>query len=82
MHAYSGDPGWVRLEIRDSGPGVDPDVRDHLFEAGTTTKTGGWGVGLTLAKRIVEQIHGGRIELLETGSKGTVFALTLPARVR
>jgi signal transduction histidine kinase len=82
VSAGHGDPGWVRLEVRDSGPGVSPEVRDRLFEAGTTTKSGGWGVGLTLARRIVEQIHGGRLELAATGPEGTVFRLVLPARAR
>ena len=81
------DPGLpegsrlVTLEVRDTGPGVDPGIRDQLFDPGTTTKSGGWGVGLTLSKRIMEVIHGGRIELVETGSHGTAFQLHLPARV-
>lgn len=61
--------------------GVDPEILDQLFRAGTTTKSGGWGVGLTLARRIVEEIHGGRIDLVETGPKGTLFQVKLPARV-
>ncbi len=79
--AFPGEPGWVTLEVRDTGPGVDPEILDQLFQAGTTTKSGGWGVGLTLARRIVEEIHGGRIDLVETGPKGTLFRVKLPARV-
>jgi signal transduction histidine kinase len=79
IRAFHREPGWVTVQVRDTGPGVAPEVRDRLFEAGTTTKSGGWGVGLSLARRIVERIHGGRIELLRSDSRGTVFQLRLPA---
>jgi len=69
---------WISLRIRDTGPGVDPEVRDKLFEPGVTTKAGGWGVGLALSHRIVEGVHKGRIELLE-GFEGTTFQIRLPA---
>jgi len=67
----------VSLRIRDTGPGVDPEIRDKIFEPGVTTKSGGWGVGLALSRRIVEGVHGGRIELLET-TDGTTFQIRLP----
>ena len=69
---------WVSLRIRDTGPGVDPEVRDKIFEPGVTSKSGGWGVGLSLSRRIVEGVHRGRIELLE-GFEGTTFQIRLPA---
>lgn len=68
---------WVSLRIRDTGPGVDPAVRDKLFEPGVSSKPGGWGVGLALSRRIVEGVHNGRIELLE-GMEGTTFQIRLP----
>ncbi len=68
---------WLSLRIRDTGPGIDPEVRDKIFEPGVTTKSGGWGVGLALSRRIVEGVHGGRIELLET-TEGTTFQIRLP----
>jgi len=67
---------WVSIRIRDTGPGVDPEIRDKIFEPGVSTKAGGWGVGLALSRRIVE-LHDGRIELLETG-EGTTFQVLLP----
>ena len=79
LRAFPGEPGWVTLQVRDTGPGVDPDIRDRLFEPGATTKSGGWGVGLSLAKRIVERIHSGKIELLRSGPRGSTFQLRLPA---
>jgi signal transduction histidine kinase len=68
---------WVSVRIRDTGPGVDPEIRDKIFEPGVSSKPGGWGVGLALSRRIVEGVHRGRIELLETG-EGTTFQIRLP----
>jgi signal transduction histidine kinase len=69
---------WVSVRIRDTGPGVDPEIRDKIFEPGITSKARGWGVGLALSRRIVEGVHKGRIELLE-GFEGTTFQIRLPA---
>jgi signal transduction histidine kinase len=68
---------WVSIRIRDTGPGVDPEIRDKIFEPGVSSKPSGWGVGLALSRRIVEGVHRGRIELLETG-EGTTFQIRLP----
>ena len=68
---------WVSLRIRDTGIGVDPEVRDKIFEPGVSSKTSGWGVGLALSRRIIEGVHGGRIELLQS-SAGTTFEISLP----
>ena len=77
---YARDIGgdWVSLRIRDTGPGVDPEIRDKIFEPGVSSKAGGWGVGLALSRRIVEGVHKGRIELLES-TEGTTFQIRLPA---
>jgi signal transduction histidine kinase len=77
---YARDIGgdWVSLRIRDTGPGVDPEIRDKIFEPGVSSKSGGWGVGLALSRRIVEGVHKGKIELLET-VEGTTFQIRLPA---
>jgi signal transduction histidine kinase len=69
---------WVSLRIRDTGSGVPPEIRDKIFEPGVSTKSGGWGVGLALSRRIVEGVHSGRIELLET-EEGTTIQIRLPA---
>ena len=70
LEVREGLPGWVHLRIRDTGPGVDPEVRDKIFEPGISGKDRGWGVGLTLSRRIIEGGHKGRIYLLDTD--GTV----------
>ena len=69
-----------RVEVRvvDDGPGVAPAVRKTLFDPGVSTKKGGWGVGLSLARRIVEDVHGGRLYLAPT-EKGATFVMVLPA---
>ncbi len=73
------DPDFVALRIEDNGPGVDPDIRDRIFDPGVSSKAGGWGVGLALSKRIVEGVHGGRLELLDTRGGGATFEVRLPA---
>lgn len=70
---------WVALRISDSGPGVDPEIRDRIFDPGVSTKSGGWGVGLALSRRIVEGVHKGRIELLDGQTAGATFLIYLPA---
>lgn len=69
----------VTILIRDTGPGVDPELADRIFEAGVTSKAGGWGVGLTLSRRIIEGLHDGRIELLDGSGGGATFQVKLPA---
>lgn len=86
-----GGPGWIRiaaaasgatkvhLSVTDTGPGIDPVVRDRLFDPGVSTKPGGWGVGLALTRRIIEELHGGRITVRARRGGGTVFEIELPA---
>jgi signal transduction histidine kinase len=74
------EPDEVVLRVADDGPGVPREVRHRLFEPGATTKTGGWGMGLALARRIVEASHGGRL-VLERADGGAVFAVRLPREV-
>ena len=69
----------ARVTVCDDGPGVAPDVRARLFEPGVSTKPGGWGIGLALARRIVEQQHAGRL-LYRPGPNGAgaEFVLEFP----
>jgi signal transduction histidine kinase len=68
----------VDIDIADDGPGIDASVRDRIFEAGVSTKTSGWGVGLSLTQRIVENLHGGRIAVRNRSAGGAVFEIELP----
>jgi signal transduction histidine kinase len=65
----------LELEVADTGEGVKVD---KVFTPGVTTKKHGWGVGLPLAKRIVERYHGGRLVLKESVPGRTVFSIYLP----
>ena len=78
ISARAPDSRWVILRIRDTGPGVPFEIRDRLFDPGVTTKSSGWGVGLTLTRRIVQGVHRGRIELLDRGERGVTFQAKLP----
>ncbi|MDB4947386.1 MAG: ATP-binding region ATPase domain protein [Gemmatimonadetes bacterium] len=71
------DDKRVSIRVADDGPGVSAAVRSTLFEPGVSTKKGGWGVGLSLARRIVEDVHGGRLVLMPT-EKGATFEMILP----
>jgi signal transduction histidine kinase len=78
IEAHQHSARRVEIRVSDNGPGVAPAVRATLFDPGVTTKKGGWGVGLSLTRRIVEDVHGGRIALLPA-ERGATFVLTLPA---
>lgn len=67
------------LRVSDDGPGIPPERQRRLFEPGASTKTGGWGIGLALARRIVEQQHGGRLSYHPgANGRGAVFGLEFP----
>ncbi|HEY6853173.1 MAG TPA: HAMP domain-containing sensor histidine kinase, partial [Gemmatimonadales bacterium] len=69
----------VRVSVTDDGPGVPAEVRRRLFQPGVSTKPGGWGIGLALARRIVEQQHGGRLSYSPgDGGRGSIFTVELP----
>ncbi len=67
----------ARLTVADSGPGVPRHLRNRIFDAGFSTKERGWGIGLALTKRIVEENHGGTLRL-QSSAKGAVFEVNLP----
>ena len=68
----------IIIQFRDNGKGMRREVRPKIFHPGVTTKKHGWGLGLTLVKRIVEGYHHGQIRLIETGPEGTTFEIVLP----
>jgi signal transduction histidine kinase len=69
--------GMGEVRVIDDGPGVPKDIRRTLFEAGITTKRGGWGIGLALSRRVVEDAHRGTLTL-EPTEKGTSFLIRIP----
>jgi PAS domain S-box-containing protein len=75
------DDGFDVITMRDDGPGIDPSVRDRVFEPLCTTREGAVGLGLTVCRQVVEQ-HGGSIELVESGDRGTAFRIRLPGQAQ
>ena len=68
----------VMLDITDTGKGIDNKTQRRIFEPGFTSKDRGWGLGLPLAKRIVEQYHGGKLLLKSSQvGVGTTFRIVL-----
>ena len=68
----------VMLDITDTGKGIDAKAQRRIFEPGFTSKDRGWGLGLPLAKRIVEQYHGGKLILKHSQvGVGTTFRIVL-----
>ena len=65
------------LRVIDDGPGVPREIRRTLFQPGITTKRGGWGIGLALARRVVEDGHRGTLSL-EPTSSGTTLLMRFP----
>ena len=69
--------GMVELQVRDTGPGIAPEILEQVFEPFFTTKARGGGLGLPIAQRTAE-LHGGSLSVACPPEGGTVFTLTLP----
>lgn len=69
--------GTVEVSVRDTGPGLSPEVADRLFQPFVTTKDSGMGVGLSICRTIIES-HGGKMWAVSTPGKGAAFHFTLP----
>jgi signal transduction histidine kinase len=66
------------IDVADTGKGIPRQNREKIFEPGFTTKTRGWGLGLSLSKRVIEEYHKGRISVAESEvGKGTVMRVIL-----
>ena len=71
------DQTGVRVAVRDSGPGIDPDHRERIFQAFYTTKSTGTGMGLSICRSIING-HGGRLWVEANEPRGAVFQFTVP----
>lgn len=67
----------IIIEIHDNGSGINASIKKNVFDTGFTTKKRGWGLGLSLAKKVIEQYHNGSIFIKETDHDGTVFRIEL-----
>jgi two-component system, sporulation sensor kinase D len=74
-----GIPEGLYIDIKDSGKGIPKSKFKTVFEPGFTTKKRGWGLGLSLCKRIIQNYHGGKIQVLQSEpGKGSTFRIQLP----
>lgn len=72
----SGD--WVRILVSDTGKGIPSNRFNKIFTPGYTSKKRGWGLGLSLVKRIIEEYHKGKVRVLKSEpGKGTIFEIRL-----
>lgn len=68
--------GGATITVADDGPGIPRDLRARIFDPGFSTKQSGWGIGLSLARRIIEENHGGTLRLL-SADRGATFEIIL-----
>jgi len=72
------DNSVISLSVQDTGPGIKPENRTHVFDAFFTTKSSGMGLGLSISRKIIQD-HGGNLRLTKTSSNGCTFEITLPS---
>ncbi len=74
------EEGQVFIEVEDTGRGIEGQQWNNIFRPGYSTKKRGWGLGLSLARRVIESYHGGRLELVSsTVGEGSTFRIEIPA---
>lgn len=71
------DGKFVNILVADTGHGIPKNRFASIFSPGVTTKKRGWGLGLSLVKRIVEEYHNGKIKVLSSGKEGTIMQISL-----
>jgi signal transduction histidine kinase len=71
------EPNGVLITVQDTGPGIDPNGKDRIFDAFFSTKSSGMGMGLFICRSIVES-HGGRLWATPARPHGAIFHLVLP----
>ncbi len=76
ISAESLPEGRVRVRVSDDGPGIPREIRHQIFDPGFSTKEKGWGIGLSLARRIVRDSHGGELSLVPS-ERGATFDMVL-----
>ena len=71
------DGKYVNIQVSDTGHGIPKSDFQNIFNPGVTSKKRGWGLGLSLVKRIVEEYHNGKIKVLSSSKEGTVMQVSL-----
>jgi signal transduction histidine kinase len=73
------EKGFIIIDISDTGKGIPSNKLKTVFKPGYSTKKRGWGLGLSLAKRIIESYHSGKIFVKKSQlEEGTTFSIKLP----
>jgi len=67
----------IIIEVSDNGDGIPSSIRKNIFDTGFTTKKRGWGLGLSLSKKVIEQYHKGKLYVRHTGTEGTTMRIEL-----
>lgn len=76
-------PNSIIINVEDNGRGMTNKVKKQIFNPGFTTKRRGWGLGLSLCKRIIEQYHNGKIFVKESQiNRGTIFEIQIPKEIK
>jgi signal transduction histidine kinase len=80
IHAtVTDEKNMVHIDVKDSGKGIPSNKFRTVFQPGFTTKKRGWGLGLSLAKRIIQEYHSGKIFVKDSVvNEGTTFRISLP----
>lgn len=71
---------YYAIKIKDTGGGIDKRVRKRVFKTGFSTKRHGWGLGLALAKRVIETHHKGKIRFIDVSPGSTTLLITIPLK--
>lgn len=71
---------YVNILVADTGSGIAKSDYQTIFNPGVTSKKRGWGLGLSLVKRIVEEYHQGKIKVLSSGKEGTIMQISLKVK--
>lgn len=75
--SVSSGNGYANIRVKDSGSGIPWSNHQIIFEPGFTTKKRGWGLGLSLVKRIIEDYHHGKVKVYSSSRKGTIMQISL-----
>jgi len=71
---------YVNILVADTGSGIPKSNYQTIFNPGVTSKKRGWGLGLSLVKRIVEEYHQGKVKVLSSGKEGTIMQISLKVK--
>ena len=69
------DDDFITINFKDNGVGIKTNVKNKIFNPGYSTKNKGWGLGLSLSKRIINDFHKGSVKLIQSNKDETIFKI-------